>query len=156
MDNNWKDFHPFAKLDELKKLNENFGDDFSSFENYMNKVFSETMPSSFFPDIFKQPNRVQSKQKEKKLEHHVFELHDFVIVHVPIAPNVKLTDVKVYHTSSQLTIEGIPKIGNKHVINLPSLVQHKKTKAKIKNNTLEVSMLKVQDNRLTHIDVQPK
>ncbi|MFA8439737.1 hypothetical protein [Pueribacillus sp. YX66] len=147
MDNNWQDLHPFAKLNELKKLNETFGEDFSSFDHYMNKVFSEVMSSSFFPNI------KQGKQKEKKFEHHIFNLHDFVVVRMPIAENVKLTDAKIYHTSSQLTLEGIPKNGDKHTINLPSLVQHKKTKAKIKNNMLEISMMKVQDNRLTHIDL---
>lgn len=140
-------FDPFSKWKDLKKLKEDFPD-FSSFETYMQNLFSETMPAAFFPDIF--------KRKEKLEDYQVFHLHDYVIVRIPIKENVKLKEMKVYHTSSELILEGFPKQGETQTIQLPALVQHKKSKAIYKQQTLEISMPKVQDYRITHLDIRTK
>lgn len=152
MDNKWWSFPPFSQWKQWKKINE----DFTSFEHNMNKIFSENLPSSLFPPIFKESKREQNVQKEKKWEYEIFNLHDYVVVQIPVSKQVNLSDINIYHTSSELTIEGIPSFGQSQIISLPSLVQHKKTKAKLKDQLLEISMEKVNDYRLTHIDVRSK
>ncbi len=150
MNSRWRNFPP-----GLKEIIDGLDEDASSFESFMNKVFSETMPSSFFPAVFKQNEQEQHhKKKQEKLDYQVFDLHDFVIVQIPIKGNAQEREARFFHTSSQLTVEGIPNKGDRHVIRLPALVQHKKTKAKIKDNLLEISMRKVQDYCFTHIDVR--
>lgn len=155
MDNDWNDYYPFARQDKVKQMGEDLSD-FSSLENYMKQVFSKALPASFFPNIVNSPTIDSRKNKKKEMKYQVFNLHDYVIVHIPIERELNLKNAKIYHTSSELTLEGIPNSGDKQVIHLPSLVQHKRTKAILKNNMLEIRIPKVQDSRLTHIDVQKK
>lgn len=153
----WKNFYPFDNMDEFKKITQNM-EGFSSIDEYIKHIFSQTMPPSMFPDLFeekekKNPNKQKKEEIEKKkLEYQIFDLHDFVIVRIPIDRKINVSELKIYHTSSLLTVKGIPNKKDKHEIPLPALVKHKKTRTKFKNRILEITMPKVQDNRYTEIN----
>lgn len=149
--NNWKDFNPFNK--DTPNMN-----DFS-IENYIKQVLSQSMPSSLLPNLFNESekndgNDHKENNYKQRRNYQVFELHYFVIVRIEIEPHIDVNDLKIYHTSNQLILEGLPDKNGKKVIPLPAVVHHKGTKAIFKDHILEISIPKGKDNRLTQIDVQ--
>lgn len=150
--NNWKDFNPFGGANDPKSMN-------PSIEKYVKNILSQSMPSSFLPDLFNETEEKDEPDFEEEVHqpkenYQVFEMHDYVVVRVNIDVSVHVRDLKIYHTSNQLTIEGNPNQHDKQVISLPSLVQHKGTKAIFRNHILEIKMTKERDYRLTQIDIQ--
>lgn len=96
-------------------------------------------------------------EEERKQEHqaiHTFETHDHVYVRVFIKDESQLSNIKIYHTSNQLIIEGFPSNDDKQVITLPSIVRMKGATSKYRDQYLQIRMVKKTDLQFTEIDVQ--
>ena len=67
---------------------------------------------------------------------------------------VNYPTIKIFHTSNQLIIEGLPSFDHKHVVTLPSIVKMKGSTSEYRDDFLQVKMVKKTDLQFTEIDVQ--
>ena len=100
-------------------------------------------------------------QEERKQEHansslnvSTFETHDHVYVRVHIKDESQLSTIKIFHTSNQLIIEGLPSFEQKHVVTLPSIVKMKGAISEYRDDFLQIKMVKKIDLQFTEIDVR--
>ena len=103
--------------------------------------------------IFNQEERKQ-ENAHSSLNVSIFETHDHVYVKVLIKDESQLSTVKIFHTSNQLIIEGLPTLDNRHVITLPSIVKMKGATSEYRDDFLQIKMVKKTDLQFTEIDVQ--
>ena len=61
------------------------------------------------------------------LNANVFETHSFIYIRIPIDDEDWLKNMKIFHTSNQSMIHGVPNDDDKHIISLPALVRKKGT-----------------------------
>lgn len=94
------------------------------------------------------------EQTNHSLNISTFETHDHVYVRVHIEDESQLSTVKIFHTSNQLMIEGLPFLDEKHVVTLPSIVKMKGSTSEYRDNFLQIKMVKKIDLQFTEIDVR--
>lgn len=126
--------------------------------NILGKVFpqqSNGMPN--FNDIFSGFNTQSSGNQQEtaasKLNSSVFDTHDDVYVKIFIKDENWLQQMKLYHTSSQMIIEGIPSSEDKTMITLPANVKRKGSKANFQDGILEIRLPKNTDHQISEIEV---
>ncbi|MGE7187277.1 Hsp20/alpha crystallin family protein [Peribacillus sp. NPDC006672] len=127
---------------------------------YINEAFSKSMNGSLQNDfvreamgIFEQP-LTEQENSSQKLDVAKFETHDHVYLKIHVKDPTVLSNVKVFFTSNQSIIEGIPKENDRHVITLPSIVKSKEAKAEYRDHYLQIQIPKKVDTQFTEIDVQ--
>ena len=76
------------------------------------------------------------------LNAQVFETHAFIYIRIPIEEEDWLKKMKIFHTSNQSMIHGVPNNDDQHVISLPTLVRKKGTTVQYKDNVLEIRLQK--------------
>ena len=156
----WNMMFPFQnKSANTKKMNP------EEVQSFISQLFSQVMPENMqqmmnqnqeqgqtggFPNFYNTP--VQ-KPAEHPLKANVFETHSHIYVRVPIRDQEWLKRIKVYHTSNQSIIEGIPEAGERHVIPLPAPVRKKGAAAQYKDGILEMRLQKSSDYQYSEIDV---
>ncbi|RFU65415.1 Hsp20/alpha crystallin family protein [Peribacillus glennii] len=154
----WNFLFPFLK-NNRDNLPKSFPFDVQSL---INQVVSQVIPDNLQQMMDQNTNQgVQnSKQnvKNSKRSNHplnadVFETHSEVYVRVPIKDPEWVKQVKIFHTTNQSIIEGIPDQEDKHVITLPAIVKKKGSSAKYKDDTLEIRLVKNTDFQYSQIDV---
>jgi HSP20 family molecular chaperone IbpA len=101
-------------------------------------------------------NQGEKKQEPVNSSPHVsaFETHDHVYVRVLIKDESHLATLKVFHTSNQLIIEGLPTLDDKHVVTLPSIVKMRGAVSEYREGFLQIRLVKRTDLQFTEIDVQ--
>ncbi|WP_409302635.1 Hsp20/alpha crystallin family protein [Peribacillus sp. SCS-155] len=135
-------------------------------QSFINQIFSQVIPETMqqlmdqnlnnmttpqaqaSPNNPPQPNSLQNNTNAE-----VFETHSLVYVRIPVTNTDLMDDIRVFHTTNQCIIEGLPEKGKKHVITLPALIRKKGSTAKYKNGTLEIRLIKNSDDQLSEIDV---
>ncbi|MGE7766145.1 Hsp20/alpha crystallin family protein [Peribacillus sp. NPDC096540] len=124
-------------------------------QSLIEKVFSQVIPDNM--QGMMQQNDTSSKKENTRTEHplhaEVFETHLFVFVRIPIEDEAWLKKMKLYHTSNQSIIEGIPEASDRHIITLPALVKKKGASAQFKESTLEIRLQKSYNTQYSEIDV---
>jgi HSP20 family molecular chaperone IbpA len=88
-----------------------------------------------------------------KLDVNIFESHDDIYLKIPIKDSSQLSQLKIFHTSNQAIIEGIPSPEDRHVIPLPSIVKKKGASTNYKDGILQIKIPKLIDFQYTEIDV---
>ena len=114
---------------------------------------SQEMMRDFDPfhPSYQQPS---STEYTENLKYSIFETHENIFVRIHIESEEWLKELRIYHTSTQLIIEHIPTIDDKHSIQLPSLVKKKKgTTAHFKDGILEVRIVKNIDMQYSEVDI---
>lgn len=82
-----------------------------------------------------------------------FESNNHVYVRLFIKDESILSNLKIYHNSNELVIEGMPSPDDRHVIALPSPVKMKESIAEYDDNHLQIKMRKKIDPQYTEVAV---
>lgn len=150
---------PFPFKGGLQKwLSENsYGGDINK---YVQEMITQSMAHSTehhhvtdAMEIFDQEKR-KPEHTDSSLNISTFETHDHVYVRVHIKDESQLATIKVFHTSNQLIIEGLPFLEEKHVVTLPSIVKMKGAISEYRDDYLQIKMVKKIDLQFTEIDVR--
>ena len=150
---------PFPFKGGLQKwLSENsYGGDINK---YVQEMITQSMAHSTenhhvtdAMEIFDQEKR-KHEHTDSSLNISTFETHDHVYVRVHIKDESQLATIKVFHTSNQLIIEGLPSLEEKHVVTLPSIVKMKGAISEYRDDYLQIKMVKKIDLQFTEIDVR--
>ena len=150
---------PFLFKGGIQKwLNQNsYGGEINKFvQDMITQSMSQSTENNHITDamgIFNQDERKQ-EHTNSSLNVSTFETHDHVYVRVLIKDESQLSTIKIFHTSNQLIIEGLPSLDNKHVVTLPSIVKMKGATSEYRDDFLQVKMVKKTDLQFTEIDVQ--
>lgn len=150
-------FSPF-KGGIQKWLNQNsYGGDINKYvQEMITQSLSQSTESNHVTEamgIFNQEER-KKENTNHSLNVSTFETHDHVYVRVLIKDESQLSNVKIFHTSNQLIIEGLSTLDNRHVITLPSIVRMKGTTSSYRDDFLQIKMVKKTDLQFTEIDVR--
>lgn len=107
--------------------------------------------------VINEPEAEQVKQEpvNGSLQATTFESLDHVYVKILLIDSSQLKNLKVYHNSNQLTLEGIPNRDDRHVITLPSIVTPKDSISEYRDSFLQIKMRKQIDPQFTEIAVPP-
>ncbi|RHW40337.1 hypothetical protein D1B31_12355 [Neobacillus notoginsengisoli] len=102
-------------------------------------------------DIEEEPELKVNESMDVK----TFESHDHVYVKIYIKDPAVLSNLKIYHNSNQLLIEGMPNPEARHVITLPSIVKMKESVSEYRDSYLQIKMKKRTDPQFTEVAVPP-
>jgi len=143
-------FNPFDKNMQqwMKHLQEN------SIEDYIQDILSKSIPSTYQNFNPLKGNFWEGENKSDSINESVFETHDDVYIIIPIPNSMMHNQLKVYHTSNLAIVEGIPTSESRNIITLPSLVQQRGGTASIKNNILQIKLLKNVDTQFTELNTK--
>ncbi|MBM7692510.1 HSP20 family molecular chaperone IbpA [Peribacillus deserti] len=153
----WNLLFPFNKNagEMLGKLNLN------DMEPYIEKFFSQFIPQTqkFFSEqptnpafSFMSPAPGTSMIGNNK-GLAVFETHEHVFIRIQVKDADQLKEIKIFHTSNQVFLEGLPGKKEREVITLPAIVKKKGAHAVYKEGILEIRIQKSQDLQFSQIDV---
>src|SRR5690606_33362806 len=124
----------FPFNEDTKKMLQNLqpGEIEKYVHDLFNKLFQQQMG-----DFRKAPSlspfgTSTGQTSETKLDITVFETHDFIFVRIPVQEKW-ISRIRLFHTSTQLIIEHIPEIDDKHHVALPAAVKKKGTTAQVKD-----------------------
>ncbi len=98
---------------------------------------------------------VGDQTKPSELTPTIFDSHDHVYVKFRMKDPSKLTNIKIFHTSNQIIIEGYPNKDSYHMFALPELVKKKGSSTSYKDEFLQIKLPKATDMQYTEIDVPP-
>ena len=123
-------------------------------QSFIDKVFSEVMPEKV-QETMNQGTAHQERSQPSScpLNAQVFETHGYIYIRIPIKDENWLKKMKIFHTSNQSMIHGVPNDDDQHVISLPALVRKKGTSAQYKDNVLEIRLQKITDIPYSEIDI---
>ncbi len=125
-------------------------------QDILSKSISPSNSNNHLTETFAVFEQEERKQENANSSLHVstFETHDHIYVRVLIEDESHLSNLKIFHTSNQLIIEGLPSLDHKHVVTLPSIVKMKGTTSEYRNGFLQIKMVKKTDLQFTEIDVR--
>lgn len=130
-------------------------------DNYVQDIMKKLMPANMqgmmnpqdLMRSFQTPLGQQQQQAASPLNSNAYETHDFVFVRIPLKNEEWVKQIRIYHTSNQLIVEGIPDHEDKHTITLPAIVKKKGAVATYKDGILEIRIPKNVDMQFSQIDV---
>ncbi|MBM7714628.1 Hsp20/alpha crystallin family protein [Siminovitchia sp. FSL H7-0308] len=93
------------------------------------------------------------EQANGTLQASTFESNDHVYVRVFVKDESVLPNVKIYHSSNELVIEGMPSSDDRHIISLPSPVRMKESVSEYRDHHLQIKMKKRIDPQFTEVAV---
>lgn len=155
----WNLLFPLQKNNHRDSFKKAVPNDIQSF---INQLFSQVIPANMQQMMDQnqgatfqntQENAHNPRKNNHPLHAEVFETHSEVYVRIPIRNPDLIKQLKIYHTSNQSIIEGIPAQEDKHIITLPAIVKKKGSSAKYKDETLEIKLMKNLDFQYSQIDV---
>ncbi|KMY53395.1 hypothetical protein AC623_04845 [Bacillus sp. FJAT-27231] len=132
-------------------------------EKYVQNVLSSSLPPSWQMnenegDRAKNEPRQQTisptVEEPVSLQSSVFETHEAVYVRIPISDPSLFKNLKVFHTSNQAILEGLPGTASEKVIILPAIVKKKGATAHYKDGVLQIMIPKEVDFQYTEIDIR--
>ena len=149
----WNSLFSFKNNTNQKEFMKNMQQ--SDVQSFIEKVFSQVIPDNMQGMMNQNDGGSQkvNARSEHPLHAEVFETHLYVFVRIPIQDESWLKKMKLYHTSNQSIIEGIPEESDRHVITLPALVKKKGASAQYKESTLEIRLQKSFNTQYSEIDV---
>ncbi|MGE7603737.1 Hsp20/alpha crystallin family protein [Peribacillus sp. NPDC097675] len=127
----------------------------SDVQSFIEKVFTQVLPENMQGMTNQKDGSFhkENKNSDLPLQAEVFETHSYVFIRIPVKDEVWLKQMKLYHTSNQSIVEGIPEAPDRHVITLPALVKKKGAAAQYKDGTLEIRLPKSFNSQYSEIDV---
>ncbi|MEK4030449.1 Hsp20/alpha crystallin family protein [Pseudobacillus sp. FSL P4-0506] len=152
---------PFPAMNEWQKWLNHLNE--KDVEKYVQNVLSSSLPSSwqtnekmqdFRKDEDNYSYRSSSSAEAPSLREAVFETHEAVYVKISIPDPSIFDHLKIFHTSNQTILEGLPAPHNKKVIILPAIVKKKGAAANYKDGILQIMLPKEVDFQYTEIDVR--
>lgn len=155
----WNILFPFIQKNNGDALKKAVPNDVQSF---INQLLSQVIPANMQQMMERnqgatfqndQDNFQSPMKKNHPLNAEVFETHSEVYVRILLRDPALIKNVKIYHTSNQSIIEGIPLPEDKHIITLPAIVKKKGSSAKYKDEMLEIKFVKNLDFQYSQIDV---
>lgn len=146
---------PFNK--DMKNMFQNLKPD--EIDKYVQDIMDKMMPGGMrgmmnpqdLMSSFQSP--LGQQHTTNPLNSSAFETHDFVFVRIPIKNEDWVKQVRIYHTSNQLIVEGIPEYDDQHKITLPAIVKKKGAVATYKDGVLEIRIPKNIDMQFSQVDV---
>ncbi|WP_108671487.1 Hsp20/alpha crystallin family protein [Peribacillus acanthi] len=160
----WNMLFPFQK--QMKNMPNNMNP--QDMEGYMQGLFSNVIPQNVQELINQSRNNAsaqggfntkgwniadQNPVSQNELRSEVFETHSDVFVRLPIPKIESHQEMKIYHTSNKVIIEGYPAIDDKQTITLPCIVKKKGAIAHYKDGTLEIRIPKISDLQYSEVDL---
>ncbi|WP_409272703.1 Hsp20/alpha crystallin family protein [Neobacillus sp. SCS-31] len=149
---------PFFKGGLPKWLNQSFvNNDITKFvEDMVQKSITSSMKHVEMADIL-HAEREEAMQTNpiESFQVTTFESHDHVYVRMYIKNAEQLSNLKIYHNTNQLIIEGLPTPESRHVLTLPSMVKMKDSVSEYRDNYLQIKMKKRMDPQFTEVAVPP-
>ena len=171
----------FFSQDDMKKYMEQFKNNWSGFPNFPfdSEAFSKQINASIqnmMPDFMggvegqndqsggSNPSPGPTAQSASASspgprmaprDIQVFETHDFVIARVPLTEGEENVP-GILLDSRHLYLRNYPSAGQTAKLTLPAAIKTKIGKAALKNNVLEVRMVKRGPEPLTEISIDPK
>ena len=97
--------------------------------------------------LFNQTPLLKDLPAEGGQDSHLFETHKSIIYRISVPKDINPNLIRVWVNPVHLRLEGIYGNQKKQTINLPSPVVPKASKAVLKNNILEVRMLKSSNKK---------
>ncbi|MEH7386706.1 Hsp20/alpha crystallin family protein [Bacillus sp. JJ1521] len=165
---------PFQSLFPFKDIMQQWmkqSGESSSIEKFVQESISKSMSTSldFFQNNASVLNRAihenqvsqggensfGEQAKPDELTPTIFDSHDHVYVKFRMKDPSNLSNVKIFHTSNQIIIEGYPNKDSYHMFALPELVKKKGSSTSYKDEFLQIKLPKATDMQYTEIDVQP-
>ncbi len=148
---------PWNTLFSANKNQNNFLKNFQNndVQSFIDQVFSEVMPEKTQESTMNQGTSNQKYQNSVQypLNANVFETHSFIYIRIPIDDEDWLKNMKIFHTSNQSMIHGVPNDDDQHIISLPALVRKKGTTVQYKDDILEIRLQKQVDIPYSEIDI---
>lgn len=148
---------PWNTLFSANKNQTNFLKNFQNndVQSIIDKVFSEVMPENLQEKMYQGTSNQERSPHSGKypLNAQVFETHAFIYIRIPIEEEDWLKKMKIFHTSNQSMIHGVPNNDDQHVISLPTLVRKKGTTVQYKDNVLEIRLQKQTEIPYSEIDI---
>ncbi|WP_100330666.1 Hsp20/alpha crystallin family protein [Bacillus xiapuensis] len=154
---------PFSSNKEWQKWVNQFND--GEIERYVQDVLAKTLPDSLQAhqkhfDFLKnapfspaQDQEVIPDNSPPPIHISVFETHEDVYVKIPLQDPAALSSLKIYHTSNQTILEGLPGTEDKKIVILPAVVKKKGATANFKDGILQLKIPKEIDLQYSEIDV---
>ncbi|MEH7379087.1 Hsp20/alpha crystallin family protein [Bacillus sp. JJ1533] len=164
----FQSFFPFKDI--MQQLLKHSGES-SSIEKFVQESISKSMSTSL--DLFQNNASVLNRafhenqvsddgeislpeqSTECEFTPSIFDSHDHVYVKFRIKDPSKLSNVKIFHTSNQIIIEGYPNKESYHLFALPELVKKKGAVTSYKDEYLQIKLPKATDTQYTELDVPP-
>ena len=136
---------PWNTLFSSHKNQTNFLKNFqhNDVQSFIEKVFAQVMPENLHESMNQTTSF--SKAETDPLKAKVFETHSFIYIRIPIEDEDWLKKMKIFHTSNQSMIHGVPNEDDKHIITLPALVRKKGATVQYKDHILEIRLQKQTD-----------
>ena len=122
-------------------------------ESYMNQLFSSMNQGEADDHLNISSANTSSKSTKPKHNVEIFETHRDVFVKIRIKDDSQLHQLKIFHTSNRLIIEGFPTTKEKQSYVLPAIVKQKGTSALYKDGVLEIQLEKAKDLQYSEINV---
>ncbi|MGG3801853.1 Hsp20/alpha crystallin family protein [Metabacillus fastidiosus] len=150
---------PFNFLDPFKGNfekwinNNNYG---GEIQDYVQEMISKSVASSIKSNELKESMSIfeeKERKQESSLNISTFETLDHVYVKIFIKDRSQLSNLKIFHTTNQFIVEGIPSSDDRHVIALPYIVKMKGASSEYRDDYLQIRMSKKIDLQYTEIDV---
>jgi HSP20 family molecular chaperone IbpA len=110
-------------------------------------------PQEMLKGFFSESKNVQPEKSKTPFKVSMFETHDFVYVRIEIEKDEWLKNIKIYYTGSQMIIEQIPAIEDRHPLPLPAAVKKKGATACFKDGILEIKLTKSNQIQYSEIDI---
>ncbi|WP_203362074.1 Hsp20/alpha crystallin family protein [Bacillus sp. REN10] len=157
---------PFSTNEEWQKWMKQFNQ--GDIEKYVQNVLTQSLPDAmqkhqesfdflkqtpFSPFANQQPINTSPEKETPTIHISVFETHEDVYVKIPLEDTSMFSNLKIYHTSNQAIIEGIPEAEDKKIVILPAIVKKKGAVAHFKDGILQIKIPKEIDLQYTEIDV---
>jgi HSP20 family molecular chaperone IbpA len=127
-------------------------------QNIMGNLFeshsspnSENFMKNFHP--FQNASQTEHTREQTKPDYSLFETHDHIYIRLQIPSEELLKQLRLTHTSSVLTLQNFPEIGDEHKIPLPALVKKKGTSAHFKDDILQIKLSKSVDLQFSEVEI---
>ncbi|KIL80321.1 Hsp20/alpha crystallin family protein [Bacillus badius] len=152
---------PFPLMNDWQKWMKHVNE--QEVEKYVQNILSSSLPSTwqtngepvdFLRKQAADDTPSSSPEETFSLQETVFETHEAVYVRVPVSNPGIFNELKIFHTSNQLILEGLPAPDSKRVIVLPAIVKRKGAAAQHKDGVLQIMIPKEIDFQYTEIDVR--
>lgn len=144
--NPWNFLFPFQKHIKNFTSPSNVKD----MESYMNQMLSNMQNNGFgdgkTPFSFDLKNSSTSNP-------NIFETHHDIFVRLPVSDPQVLKNLKIFHTSNTLIVEGLSQSEKQQTFTLPAIVKKKGASASFKDDTLEIRLEKAKDLQFSEINI---
>jgi HSP20 family molecular chaperone IbpA len=134
----------------------NYGGEIDKYvQDILSKSISPSNQNSHLTENFAVFEQEERKQENVTSSPGIspFETHDHVYVRIFIPDESYLSNLKIFHTTNQLIIEGLPSLDHKHVVTLPCIVKMKGATSDYRDDFLQIKLVKKTDLQFTEIDV---